>query len=157
MRLLSAQSSVLNPQSSVLNPQSSVCRISCPSRSVSRDALSILDICFHHLLHKFSKGFCIGPAEDSPGLRTVTEQECHLSRPVELGVGNNVFGVIKPDRPESLFQKLANCVGLAGGDDVIVRIGLLKHQPHRPDVISSVPPVSPRLQISKLQLAGKTQ
>ena len=44
-------------------------------------------------------------------------------------------------------------VHLAGRDDVVVRLGLLEHQPHRLDVLRRVAPVAPRVEVAEVQRA----
>ena len=65
--------------------------------------------------------------------------------------------VVESELRERQLAELADGVRLAGGDDVIVRLGLLQHQLHGLDVILGVAPVALRVEIAEAQLVGQAE
>ena len=61
------------------------------------------------------------------------------SRPVPAGA------------PEGQLAELPHRVALAGRDDVVARLGLLQHAPHRLDVVLRVAPVAPRVEVAEVE------
>ncbi len=59
----------------------------------------------------------------------------------------------RPTWPKATSHELAHRVRLAGGDDVVVRLVLLEHQPHRLDVVAGVAPVALRVEVAEVELA----
>src|ERR1051326_1651112 len=57
---------------------------------------------------------------------------------------------IESGTPERLFQKLFHRMSLARGDDIILRLILLHHQPHRLDIFLGVSPVAFCVQVSEI-------
>ena len=53
---------------------------------------------------------------------------------------------------EHLVEELADAVRLAGGDDVVVGLLLLEHQPHRLDVVAGEAPVALGVEVAEEQL-----
>ena len=93
------------------------------------------------------------PAEALAGLGGVADQQVDLGRPEELGVLAHVaLPVVDADLGERPLDELTHRVRLAGGDDVVVGLVLLQHQPHRPHVVAGVPPVTLRVQRPHHQL-----
>src|SRR5689334_15350541 len=63
-----------------------------------------------------------------------------MALPIEVELGEGAFG------------ELAHAVRLAGGDDIIVGLGLLQHEPHRLDIVPGEAPVALRLEIAEVEL-----
>ena len=59
--------------------------------------------------------------------------------------------------PKSQLQQLPNRVGLPGGNDVIVRLLLLEHQPHGFDIIAGIPPVPLGIEIAQIEFLVQAQ
>ena len=57
---------------------------------------------------------------------------------------------VEADEPEGRGYELPDSVHLAGRDDVIVRLRLLEHQPHRLDVLGRVAPVAVGVEIAEV-------
>ena len=57
-----------------------------------------------------------------------------------------------PDLGEGPLDELLDGVRLARGDDVVVGLVLLQHQPHRPHVVAGVAPVALRVEVAEHQL-----
>ncbi len=57
-----------------------------------------------------------------------------------------------PDRGEREFHQPLDRVRLAGGDDVVVRLVLLEHQPHGPDVVAGEAPVALRVEVAEFEV-----
>ena len=67
-----------------------------------------------------------------------------LGRPAaEGGIAPHVVAPFEPDVDEGPLDEVLHRVTFSRRDDVVVRLGLLKHQPHRSDVVAGVPPVAP--------------
>jgi hypothetical protein len=54
-------------------------------------------------------------------------------------------------------HELADAVRLAGRDDVVLRLVVLKHQPHRLNVVARVAPVALRIEVPQQQLVLQAQ
>src|SRR5258706_9860211 len=48
-------------------------------------------------------------------------------------------------------------MSLAGGNDIVVRLGLLQHQVHSPNIIRGIAPIALRLEIPQPQLCGQPE
>ena len=70
----------------------------------------------------------------------------------ERGIGDDVPLPVQAGMSERELGELAHRVRLAGGDDVVGRLVLLQHQPHRLDVVAREPPVTLRLHVAEPQL-----
>ena len=57
-----------------------------------------------------------------------------------------------PTRPKATSHSSRTRVHLAGRDDVVVRLRLLEHQPHRLDVLLGVAPVAPRVEVAEVEV-----
>src|SRR5215203_6900810 len=51
-----------------------------------------------------------------------------------------------------LVQKVGDGSRFARRDDVVVRLVLLEHEPHRLDVVAGKAPVPPRLEVTEIEL-----
>jgi GDPmannose 4,6-dehydratase len=93
------------------------------------------------------------PAEPVLRLRRVTDELLHLGGPHEARVLRDVLRpVVDADVGEREVEEVADGVGLAGGDDVVVGLVLLQHAPHRLDVVAGVAPVAARVDVAERQL-----
>ena len=61
---------------------------------------------------------------------------------------------VEADQPERELDELADGVHLTGRDDVVVRLVVLEHQPHRLDVLGRVSPVAAGVEVAEVQLVG---
>ena len=62
---------------------------------------------------------------------------------------------VEPDVAEGELDELAHGVRLAGGDDVVVGLVLLEHQPHGLDVVAGEAPVALGVEVAEAQLAWR--
>jgi hypothetical protein len=92
------------------------------------------------------------PAEPLAGLRGVAAQLVDLGRAEIAGVDLDVVLPVEPDEPEGLLDELPDRVHLARGHDVVVRLGLLEHQPHRLDVLGREAPVAAGVEVAEVEL-----
>ncbi len=97
------------------------------------------------------------PTEASPGEGGVGDQVVDLGRAEEGRVEADVPLGIEARVAERRFDEVAHRVRLAGGDHVVVRLGLLEHQPHRLDVVLGVAPVTLCVEVAEGQLALKAE
>ena len=83
-------------------------------------------------------------------LRRVADEQIDLGRTEEARI---LLHVLLPVVEAGLFERrldeLAHLVRLAGGDDVVVGLVLLQHQPHRLDVVAGVAPVALGLEVAE--------
>src|SRR5688500_18656826 len=63
-----------------------------------------------------------------------------------------MVAVVEIRGAEGSLAELAHRPGLSGADDVIVRGILLKHAPHRIDIVAGEAPVAPRVEVAEAQL-----
>ena len=59
---------------------------------------------------------------------------------------------VEADEAEGDLAQLADGVHLAGGDDVVVRLRLLEHPPHRLDVLRRVAPVALGVEVAQVEV-----
>ena len=81
-----------------------------------------------------------------------TDQFGRVGRALERCVMPYVFFRGKIDDRERRLDEVLDGMGFARGDDIIVGLGVLKHQPHRLHVILRVAPIAPRGHIPEHQL-----
>src|SRR5215204_4400575 len=91
------------------------------------------------------------PPDPLPSLRRIANQEVYFSRPVEPRVVGDEVAIVEIDRLERDLAQLPDGPGFAGRDHVIVGIVLLKHPPHRIDVVAGESPIAAGFEISELQ------
>ena len=58
---------------------------------------------------------------------------------------------------ERLFHQFLHGMRLAGGDDEVVRLVLLEHQPHGVDVVAGKAPVAAGVAVAQHELVSKAQ
>ena len=58
---------------------------------------------------------------------------------------------------ESLIEKLAHRMRFARRDDIIVRLVLLKHQPHGLDEISGMSPIAFGVEVAEIEFVLQTR
>src|SRR5688572_23323037 len=75
----------------------------------------------------------------------------------EGGVYADIFLPVEARVPEGRFHELANRVGHAGRNYIIVRGVLLEHEPHGPHVVSSKPPVTACFEVAQTEVAGQSE
>jgi hypothetical protein len=78
-----------------------------------------------------------------------------LRRPIEFRVDLQVIVHLQPGVAEGDLAHLAYGHGAAGGDDVVVGLVLLQHQPHGADVVAGVAPVALDVDVAEPQLADQ--
>src|SRR5437868_9669548 len=111
----------------------------------------------HHLFDQAFERPPVFPAELFLSLSCVALEQADIRGTEKRRVLDDISVGLQSNAIESNVDEFANGVRLAAGDDVIVRLLLLQHGPHRDDVVSGVPPVATRVQISEIQLVGQTQ
>jgi hypothetical protein len=105
-------------------------------------SLLVLQVGSYHHLDQLLEVNCRTPAELGAGLGSVANQDSDIGRPEETLVLHNVgLPVIYSDMVEGNLEKVTNRMALSGCDDVVIGFFLLKHEPHRLNVITSETPV----------------
>ena len=92
------------------------------------------------------------PLQHLHRLGRVAQQQVHLGGAEVSRVDRDVLVPVQAQQAEHLVEELADAVGLAGGDDVVVGLVLLEHQPHRLDVVAGEAPVALGVQVAQEQL-----
>ena len=85
-------------------------------------------------------------------LGRIADQQVDFGGPEELLVDDDVVLPVQAHLVEGDLAQLPHRVGLAGGDDVVVRLVLLQHQPHGPDVVAGEAPVPLGVQVAERHL-----
>ena len=87
------------------------------------------------------------------GFRGIADEVVQLSlAALERLVDAHVRAPVEAHVRKGDFDELADTVQLAGRDDVVVRLVLLHHQPHRLDIVARVSPVALRIEIAEHEL-----
>jgi hypothetical protein len=80
-----------------------------------------------------------------------------IRRAVVARVNLNVLLPVEAGVAEGDFEKFLHRMRLAGGDDVVVRLGLLKHEPHGLDVFLGKAPVALGVEVAEEDLVLPAQ
>src|SRR5262245_46583709 len=80
--------------------------------------------------------------QDPPGAGLDAALGLALALPLNLPAGVG----------KGLFYELSHRMGLACGENIVIRLRLLKNKPHAFDVIACVAPIAPGVEISKIKL-----
>src|SRR5271157_4147800 len=95
------------------------------------------------------------PAQHLTGLRGVAEEEVDLSGPHEAGVLDDMISPVEPDMFKGDLTKLLNRVAFPGSDDIVIRGGLLQHEPHGFHVVSGETPIPLGIEIAHAKFFGE--
>src|SRR5437764_7059878 len=111
-----------------------------------------VDIVLDHRLYKVRECDPRLPAEDLTRLRCIAAQYIDFGRPEIAPVDLDMAPPVKAGRRKSELDEIPHTVRLPSGDDVVIGVLLLQHQPHRLDIISGKAPVTLRSEISQVEL-----
>jgi hypothetical protein len=104
--------------------------------------LLVLQVGSYHHLDQLLEVNCRTPAELGAGLGSVANQDSDIGRPEETLVLHDVgLPVIYSDMMKGNLKKVTDRMALSGCYDVVIGFFLLKHEPHRFDVIAGETPV----------------
>ena len=87
----------------------------------------------------------------------VADEVIDLGGAQELRIELHVLAGIETGVGERHVHQLADRMALAGRDDVVVRLVLLQHQPHRAHVVAGEAPVALRVEIAEMQRVGEPE
>ena len=96
------------------------------------------------------------PAEFFASFCGVAQEKIHFGGAKVAGVLFDVVLPVEANVGKGGFHKFAHGVGLAGGDNVVVRSVLLEHQPHGFNVFGGIAPVAFGVQIAKVEFLLET-
>ena len=82
-------------------------------------------------------------------------QRIDLCRPEIAAIGLDIAAPVEPSRREREFDEIAHAGRLPGGDDVVVGLLLLPHQPHGLDIVAGKTPIALRFEVSQIELVLK--
>ena len=85
------------------------------------------------------------------GLLGVAYEEVDLGGALVALVVLHVLLPVETEQPEGLLAELPDAVRLVGGDDVVVGIVLLEHEPHHVDVLLGVAPVAAGVEVAEVE------
>jgi hypothetical protein len=78
-----------------------------------------------------------------------------LRRSEEALVAHDMVAVVEPDATERMLAEFSDAVRLAGGDHEIVWLVVLKHQPHRLDIVAGETPVASCVEVAEMNVVGR--
>jgi hypothetical protein len=107
-----------------------------------------LQIRLDHLRDKVFKRYRRLPFEMQPRLASVALQEVHLGRSLQLVARHHMIAIIEAGIGKRQLTKISHAGRPTSRHNVIVRLLLLEHQPHRTDVIFRMSPIPFRLEIA---------
>jgi hypothetical protein len=114
--------------------------------------LFVLQVGVDHLLDQLPEVNCRMPAQFGMGLGRVTDQDRDIGGPEETLVLDDVRPpVIYSDMLKCNLKQVSDRMALAGGDDIVVGFLLLKHEPHRLNVVTSEAPVPGHIHVAHRQ------
>src|SRR5262249_9679005 len=105
----------------------------------------------HHLYQLFEL-YPRLPFENPSGFRHVAPKLVHLGGTEIPWVDLHVSLPIEVQMSESQLEELAHRMRFAGGDDEVLRLLLLQHQPHRLHVVRRVTPIPLGVEIAEVEL-----
>ena len=117
----------------------------------------VSEICVNHEPHQLAERGGRFPAKFLAGLGGVADEKIYFSRAIEAVVLDDELLPVQIDMAEGLLQKLADTVCFAGGNNVVIRIVLLEHQPHCAYIVRCEAPITARIQIPQPQLVAKAE
>ena len=103
-----------------------------------------------HQLLKRNRRF---PSQPATSFRGIPNERINFSGAIVLRIGPDEFVVVQSYGSKGELAKLAYRVVFPSGDDKIVGLRLLQHQPHGMDVILGVTPVPLGIQIPQIKLS----
>ena len=112
---------------------------------------------FHHHPDQLLERDARRPSQHASRLRRIRHEQIHFRRSEKFLVLDHVVLVIQPGRAEGDFAQLANRARHSHPDNVVVRRGLLQHQPHRLDIVAGESPVTPCVEVSESQFRLKPE
>src|SRR5580704_17128035 len=111
----------------------------------------------HHNPNQFRKSHARLPTEYTASLRSVSHQVINFRGAKIACVNLNVIMPVEPSASEGRFDELADRVGLACPNYVVVGLVLLEHEPHGSNIIGSIAPISAGVKISYVHLLLEAQ
>src|SRR2546423_4729192 len=115
------------------------------------------EVCVNHLVDQVLEGVAGPPAEHLARLGRVADEQVNFGGPVEPLVRLNVALPVETGARKRPLAELADGVRLARGDDIVVRLRLLKHQVHGDDVVCGVTPVAARVEVAEPEFRGESE
>ncbi len=92
------------------------------------------------------------PIELFFGLGRVADEEIDLGGAFVAGVVFDVIFPVEANAGEGVFDEFLNGVGLVRGDDIVVRLVLLEHEPHGFDIFGGVTPVALGVEVAEVEM-----
>src|SRR5271169_2760856 len=131
-------------------------RVGKPSLVDGPFAPSKVDVMPNHHLDQLCEGNPRLPAENAARLDRIAAQRIDLGRPEIAAIDLDVKPPVEASRGEGELDEIAHAVRLPGGDDVVVGLLLLQHQPHGLDIVAGEAPIALRFEVSQIELVLKT-
>jgi len=92
------------------------------------------------------------PAELFFGFRGVADEEVDFGGAFVAGVVFDVFFPIEADMGEGVLDEFLDRVGFVGGNDIVVGLILLEHEPHGFDILGGVAPVALGIKVAEIEV-----
>src|ERR1700730_5263628 len=115
-----------------------------------------VDVVPDHHLDQLCEGNPRLPAQNAARLSRIAAQRIDLGRPEVAAIDLDMAPPFESSRLERELDENAHAVRLAGGDDVVVWLLLLQHQPHGLDIVTRKAPIALRFEVSQVELVLKT-
>lgn len=112
------------------------------------------EIGFDHFSDHVLEGAGAVPAEDGFDFGGVADELGGGFFTDELGIDLDVVLPSEADMGECDFAEVADGVEFAGGDDVIIGLGMSEHHVHGADVVGGVTPVALGIEVAEFEFAG---
>ena len=97
------------------------------------------------------------PAQSLLRFARVADQELDLGRTIVARIDLDVLFPVQTHMAEGHIQEFANGVRFVGGNDVVVGLFLLEHQPHGFHVFLGVTPIAFGVEVSEVKFLLQSQ
>jgi hypothetical protein len=114
--------------------------------------LGEIEVVVDHLGHQRGEGGLRFPAQLLKRVARIPHQVIDLRRAEIAGIDLDEVLVVEADVAERALAEIAHRVRLAGRDDIVSRLVLLQHRPHRLDVVAGVSPVALGVEVAQVEL-----
>jgi hypothetical protein len=105
----------------------------------------------HHIYERGERNSRL-PGEHFARLARIAEKHINLSRPEIPLIDLDVSPPVQASSREGELDDVAHTVRLPRGNDIVIGVLLLQHQPHRLDIVGSKTPIAPRFEVSEVEL-----
>ena len=117
----------------------------------------LFHIRFDHHVNQLIKAHPGFPSQYVFSLGRIPEEDVDLGGTEILGIDDDVFLIIEIQLPENFLHKFLYGMSFAGGDDQIIWLFLLEHEPHGLHIIPRKPPIPFCIEVAEIQFILKAE